>query len=125
VSSIRPGLSHLGRGGLKDWLLVVFSIWPCLAARLSRWVGVVSRALGFSFLWRRAVPSGQPGGRAWRLVTAAVTSAAQAQRSASRKCRRRPLLAAARVAQYDGHSVACACGRCTRRRLRTPGMPAP
>jgi hypothetical protein len=48
---------------------------------------------GFSFLVAGMVPAGQPDGRACRQLAAMAIWAAQAQRSARRSRRRRPLLA--------------------------------
>ena len=45
---------------------------------------------GFSFLVAGMIPAGQPDGRAWSRLIAAVISRVQGQRSASRSRRRRP-----------------------------------
>src|SRR6185312_11673986 len=47
-------------------LRLLFSVLPCLAARLSRRVGGVPRALAFSFLVAVAVPASRLDGRACR-----------------------------------------------------------
>ena len=81
---------------------LIFSVRPCLAARLSRRVSGVPRAPGVSPSWsqgwfRPAIRTGGPAGGA----TAAAISGAHGQRSASRSRRRRPPRTRRQAAEPD------------------------